>query len=144
MSPDRRRRLEALPGWSWNARSDLWDEGFAHLKEFSEHEGHCRVPYGYKSEDDYRLGIWVLTQRKKKDLMNPDRRQRLEAMPGWSWDPHSDRWEEGFAHLREFSQREGHCRASQGYKTDHGYRPANGLAYSEQPKTQWSLIVGND
>ena len=43
------------------------------------------MPYGYKIDDDYRLGIWVITQRRRKDLMNPDRRQRLEALPGWIW-----------------------------------------------------------
>jgi hypothetical protein len=122
-SLDRRQRLEALPGWSWDPVSwTKWEEGFSHLKEFSEREGHCEVPRTFKTNDDYRLGAWVQSQRRRKDTKSLDRRQRLEALPGWSWDPLSDRWEKGFSHLKEFSEREGHCRVPQRFKTDDDYR----------------------
>ena len=119
MDPLRRQRLEALPGWSWDVFSDQWEEGFAHLKEFSVRVGHCRVPFTYKSDDNY--GTWYLGREPEKKL-DPVHRQRLEALPGWSWDVFSDRWEEGFAHLKEFSGRVGHCRVPATHKSDNGYR----------------------
>jgi superfamily II DNA or RNA helicase len=122
MEPDRRQRLEALPVWSWDVLSDLWEDGFSHLKEFSDREGHCRVAKGYTTDDGYRLAQWVGIQRSSKDTMDPDRRQRLEALPSWSWDVLSDQWEKGFSHLKQFSNREGHCRVAIRYTTDDGYR----------------------
>jgi hypothetical protein len=122
MTFDHRRRLEALPGWSWQPYSDKWEEGFAHLKRFCNRKGNCRVPASWKAEDGYRLGVWVSVQRRNMDRMMPNHRQRLEAVQGWSWNAYSDKWEEGFCHLRTFSEREGHCRVSQSYKSEDGYR----------------------
>ena len=143
MDPDRRQRLEALPGWSWDAFSDQWEGGFSHLKTFSEQERHCRVPDSYKTDDGYRLGLMVSNQRAAKDKMEPDRRQRLEALPGWVWDALSDKWEDGFSHLRAFSDREGHCRVPQHYKTDDGYGLVSGFQLREKLRTKWMLIVGS-
>ena len=115
MDVDRRQRLEALPGWSWDPFSDQWEEGFSYLREYSNREGHCRVPRRLQDRRWLSARSWVSEQRSAKDTMDVDRRQRLEALPGWSWDPRSDQWEDGFAHLKEFSDREGHCRVPQGY-----------------------------
>src|SRR5262249_55875410 len=63
----------------------------------------------------WRIGI---KRRAAKDIMDSDRRQRLEALPGWSWNTLEDKWELGFSQLRKFFEREGHCRVPYGYKTD--------------------------
>jgi hypothetical protein len=121
MDLERRQRLEKLPGWSWDAFGDQWEDGLLRLSEFSEREGHCRVPKRYKTEDGYPLGHWVVTQRVTKGDMNPERVRRLEELPSWSWDIKADKWEDGILCLREFSEREGHCRVPKRYKTEDGY-----------------------
>jgi hypothetical protein len=139
MDLDRRRRLEALPGWSWDRSSDQWEDGFSHLKQFADREGHCRVPASYKTDDDYRLGQWVTNQRKDKEKMEPNHRQRLEALPGWSWDALSYRWEEGFSYLKDFSDREGHCRVVISYKTNDGYRLGQCVSVQRRTKDAMDL-----
>jgi hypothetical protein len=92
------------------------------LKDFAERKGHCRVPKSYKTEDGYRLGSWVSNQRVTKDKMDIDRRKRLEALPDWSWNVWSEKWEQGFSHLQEFCKQKAHCRVSSSYRTDDGYK----------------------
>ena len=101
--------------------TESWMFWYGLLETFVEEHGHCRVVARHKTDDDYRLSNWVSNQRSNKDTMDSARKQRLEALPGWSWDVLSDLWEEGFFHLKQFSAREGHCRVSVTYKTDDGY-----------------------
>jgi hypothetical protein len=122
MSHDRKGRLEVLPGWGWDALSDKWEDGLRHLKAYVEREGHCLVSTKYINENGFRLGQWVSSLREAKEKLSEERRTRLETLPGWSWDVIGDQWKEGFRHLEEFADREGHAKVPEPYKTVDGYR----------------------
>jgi superfamily II DNA or RNA helicase len=116
------RRLESVPGWVWDARADLWDEGFQHLLNYVAEHGDARVPRPYMV-GDYRLGQWVGVQRSgnSQGTLTPERRRRLEELPGWSRDIKTDSWEEGFRKLLEFVDVRGTSRVPQSYSTG-GFR----------------------
>ena len=122
LSPVKQKRLATLPGWSWSALEDKWEEGFSHLQEFVDREGHAKVPHSDKSADGFLLGFWILGQRTRRDSMSIDRRARLEALPGWSWGIIADQWEEGFRYLKEFTDRKGHAMVPSDFKTENGYQ----------------------
>ena len=115
MSPERRQRLDEI-GFVWGVLAEAWEEGFSKLLQFKKAEGHCRAPNGFKLKG-FNLGSWVATQRKTKDSMSPERKQRLDDI-GFIWDPIAEFWEEGFSKLLQFKEHEGHCRVPRGFKLD--------------------------
>ena len=121
MPQERKTRLEALPGWKWDPWADNWEEGFRLLEGYAREVRHARPPGSYKTGDEYRLGTWVIKQRQSKIEMPQERRTRLEALPGWSWDARADKWDEGFRHLEEYAKKMGHARPPDDYKTGDEY-----------------------
>ena len=116
LAPERVARLEAVPGWSWAPQEDAWERGFAALLAYAAEHGSAAVRRD-EIRDGYPLGAWAGEQRNRHTRGNLDasRRERLEALRGWTWDPHADSWERHFAALQAFVAREGHARVP----TDH-------------------------
>ena len=122
MSPERRQRLEAL-GFVWDVLTAQWEESFRYLELYHQREGHCLVPDRHRDPaSGYRLGGWVGVQRRTRDAMSSDRRERLDAL-GFVWDPLTAWWEEGCRSLEIYRQREGHYRVPQPHRDPaSGYR----------------------
>ncbi|MEU4341487.1 helicase associated domain-containing protein [Nocardia sp. NPDC023852] len=79
-----------------------------------DQHGHARVPPSC-TIDDYKLGRWVVAQRRAlgKGELDPERESRLDILPGWTCDPFTDQWEEGFRSALTYVDRNGDARIPQ-------------------------------
>ena len=86
LDADRFDRLKSLPGWSWDTKTDKWEDGYRALLVFIEREGQAKPAVRWM-EGDFALGSWVNTQRRlrKNGKLDADRFDRLKSLPGWSW-----------------------------------------------------------
>lgn len=113
LSAEKILRLDALV-FSWDPVSERWEAAFNALRLFQKEHGHCRVAESFASDKlGFKLGLWVSNLRivKAKGGLKPDQISRLDSL-GFSWDPHKEQWEHSFAALKQFREREGHCRVS--------------------------------
>lgn len=106
---DKIGRLESCPGWAWNRIDEMWEEGFNQLLSYTKSKGTSRVPARYTDQCGYKLGGWVAKQRMDSDQLAADKRERLEQLPDWSWDPFQDLWDQGYQALHEFALQNLHC-----------------------------------
>jgi superfamily II DNA or RNA helicase len=116
LSPERKRRLERLPGWTWDTWVGLWERKYQALKAYALRTGNATPPHGWQDEDGVNLGHWVLRQRQQylSGRLAPERVAVLEELPGWTWRAQDDTWENGYRALGHFVSREGHARVPSG------------------------------
>jgi len=139
LTKERISRLESLNGWAWNTLDAAWEEGFNHLKEYIDREGHARVPRPYKTESGYKLGQWVLTRRTRRNQLTKERESRLESLNGWVWNILDAAWEKGFSHLFIFIEQEGHSSLPQSYKAEDGYNLGGWVSNQRNKRAKLSL-----
>jgi len=134
MSPERKQRLDDI-GFIWDPLAEAWEEGFNKLLQFRETERHCNVRQHFKL-DGFRLGQWVSVQRKNRDSMSPERKQRLDDI-GFIWDPFAEAWEEWFNKLLQFKELEGHCKVPVTYEIA-GFNLGNWVGTQRRAKDSMS------
>ncbi|MDA0251782.1 MAG: DEAD/DEAH box helicase family protein [Actinomycetota bacterium] len=115
---DRVERLQALPGWWWDARSAADERSVAALDAVVGAKGTLRdnpsgasIYRGYKDGRGRPLGLWVGEQlcRYRSGDLPVWLHDELAARPGWTWTPLSSADEAGFEAFRSYCAWEGHA-----------------------------------
>jgi superfamily II DNA or RNA helicase len=87
--------------------TDSWDFMFGVLVKYTNKNGTSRIPSSATFEG-YNLGNWVQTQRNNSKHMD-ERRNKLESLKDWSWDPYEEQWSLNFLALKKFAEVHGNC-----------------------------------
>ena len=108
---ERIKELEALPGWTWDARETNYQEGISYLKKYFEREGHPNAHEDH-IEENFKLGQWIKTQTTmyKANKLSMERIKHFESFDGWAWYRHDIPFQQGLKCLKTFTKREGHSR----------------------------------
>lgn len=157
LADDRRERLEHLTGWTWNARLQLWEDGYAALCRYVQQTGSASVPYDGVFEG-FTLGKWVTTQRRAYTAGKlKERQERLLRLPGWVWDAIDEQWEAGFIHLLKWVESTGssaklprnYLDATDGYGLGNWvavqrqfFKRANSIPLAENALSQFRIGLG--
>jgi superfamily II DNA or RNA helicase len=90
------------------ARYDImWAKSYRKVKEFLEANKGKFPSVKSKDKKEKTLGIWCHTQRGTKRgtvhgrRLTPEQIKRLEALPGWVWDP-DEQWNKKYEKVKEF------------------------------------------
>ena len=108
LSEERKDRLTAL-GFELDPSAATWDKMFTELAQYSDAHGDCSVPHGWA--ENRQLGIWIGTQRSRKESLSEERQDRLTAL-GFDWDPFAAAWDKMFAELVHYKEKHGDCKVT--------------------------------
>jgi superfamily II DNA or RNA helicase len=93
--------------------TDDWEYWYGRLLAFAEESGHTSPV----ESEDAQLAAWLQWQRwsfrNRPDSYRVERANKLESVPGWTWNTDFDRWYRRYIELRDFATRTGHCEVSQ-------------------------------
>ena len=93
---------EAIPGWSWDPVRDRHRRNVDNLRQFVRTHGWDALTWETKV-DGIALAQWCATRRQeyRRGVLPPWLGEALEAIPGWSWEPIEEHYEDRLRQLRE-------------------------------------------
>jgi hypothetical protein len=103
----RTARLDAL-GFTWEARTERFEENILLLADFVRRTGHAKVPQDHV-EQGIKLGVWVNTIRQSRPILSDERVEQLSSLR-FVWNVQEDGLSRHLNALQAFVDREGHAR----------------------------------
>ena len=82
------------------------------------------MPKDYIDEEGYKLGQWVVRQRKRyrEKYISSEQIKQLESFNDWTWDPLQEIYEKGLKQLEKFYHRYFHVNVGSKFIDENGFR----------------------
>ncbi|QNJ14606.1 Putative Type IIC bifunctional restriction-modification protein with endonuclease and N6-adenine DNA methyltransferase activity [Synechococcus sp. A18-46.1] len=105
LTEDRIRKLEAVDGWSWDPRTDLWIQNYRDMVQYIRDNRHISP-----NTADEEIGILVanIRHRYNTNQLSQRRIRQLNRLPGWSWSVYDADWQRNYNLLKDFSDSHRH------------------------------------
>ena len=112
ISIEQQTMLEAIPGWTWNQKDQEWMILLMAYRKFVEING--RVAKKMDRQDGIGIGGFASRTRSyfREGTLKPWKKELLEQIPGWSWEPENQAWNLALAEV-------------EAYVSSHGRLPVN-------------------
>jgi hypothetical protein len=94
LPPERVKMLDSLPNWRWNPLEEAWEKGYQYTLKYG------LVSSKYTCPDGYGLGRWQ--HKERGNCVDPQRRARLEKIPGWAWKRNEAAWKRAFTLAKKY------------------------------------------
>ena len=106
-------RLNAISEWTWEPLADKFEIGFSLLVDFVRKNGSAHVPTAHVVQTDdgqlFKLGSWCSVKRQDyiRGLLSQEKKNRLELLKGWTWDPKDAEWMRFYSAVLKFAKENG-------------------------------------
>jgi superfamily II DNA or RNA helicase len=114
------KRLESLPGWTWNPLDGIWESTYEKLLALASEFKHASIPKSIDDPELKELAGWISRQRQshRQKTLDEQKIKLLESLPGWTWKPHDESWDMYFRLLKDYQKEFGHALVSQSRSRD--------------------------
>jgi hypothetical protein len=103
LSPEQCAKLESLPNWLWSFYDSAWNSNYEKLSRYAHGKNSLQFTHREKFEG-VALAQWVMRQRQSyfSGNLEGQKRDLLERVPNWEWNPIDSKWAKDFAKLNQY------------------------------------------
>jgi hypothetical protein len=121
LKTDQIQLLEAI-GMEWNCFQSKWESSFSYAQKYYKKYGDLNISTTYVTEDGFKLGAWLNSQRikYKKKKLTPNQINLLESV-GIVWAPNDLLWLQSYEKAKKYYMTTGNLEIPAWFITGEGF-----------------------